>query len=83
MQYVEKCYFQMIERNISPEQVRSVLPNSLKTEIIVTVNLREWRHFFRLRTSSKAHPQMRELAIPLLLEFRKVIPVIFDDIHID
>lgn len=71
----------MIERNVSPEQASSVLPNRLKTEIIVTMNLREWRHFFRLRTSSKAHPQMRELAIPLLLELRKVIPVIFDYSH--
>lgn len=80
MQYAEKCYFEMINLNVSPEQARSILPSSLKTEIIVTMNLREWRHFFKLRTSSKAHPQMQELAIPLLLEFKKTIPVVFDDI---
>lgn len=83
MQSAEKIYFEMINTNIPPEQARSVLPNSLKTEIIVTMNLREWRHFFKLRTSSKAHPQMREIAIPLLLHFQKDIPIVFDDILID
>lgn len=83
MQYAENCYFEMINMSVSPEQARSVLPVSLKTEIIVTMNLREWRHFFRLRTSVKAHPQMREIAIPLLLEFKKAIPVVFDDILVD
>ena len=67
----------------SPQEARSVLPNSLKTEIVITYNLREWRHFFRLRCSKKAHPQMREIAIPLLLEFQSKIPVIFDDIILD
>lgn len=57
------------------------LPNSLKTEIVVTMNLREWRHFFRLRTSDKAHPQMREIAKPILNEFSRLIPVVFDDIE--
>ena len=65
---------------VKPEEARSILPNSLKTEIVVTMNLREWRHFFRLRTSEKAHPQMREIAIPLLNDFKFIIPVIFDDI---
>lgn len=64
----------------SPQEARTVLPNSLKTEIVITYNLREWRHFFRLRTSKRAHPQMREITIPLLREFQKLIPVIFDDI---
>jgi thymidylate synthase (FAD) len=63
-----------------PEQARSVLPNSLKTEIVMTANLREWRHFFKLRTSAAAHPQMREVAIPLLAEMKVRIPVIFDDL---
>ena len=58
-------------------------PNSLKTEIIVTMNLREWRHFFKLRTANRAHPQMREVSIPLLKRFQEHIPVIFDDIIID
>jgi len=69
--------------NRPPEQARSVLPNSLKTEIIMTYNLREWRHFFKLRTSKRAHPQMREIAIQLLKEFQKKIPIIFDDIQVE
>lgn len=63
-----------------PEQARSVLPNSLKTEIVMTANLREWRHFFRLRTAPAAHPQMREVACPLLAQFRAAMPVLFDDV---
>lgn len=66
----------------TPQEARDVLGNSLKTEIVITYNLREWRHFFRLRTSIKAHPQMREITIPMLVEFKKTIPVIFDDINI-
>ncbi len=62
-----------------PEQARSVLPNSLKTEVVMTANLREWRHFFKLRTAAAAHPQMREVAIPLLAEFQAAVPVIFDE----
>ncbi|MFA5168949.1 MAG: FAD-dependent thymidylate synthase [Candidatus Omnitrophota bacterium] len=66
-----------------PEQARSVLPNSLKTEIVMTANLREWRHFFKLRTAPSAHPQMREITVPLLKEMRLRIPVIFNDIKPD
>lgn len=63
-----------------PQEARSVLPNSLKTEIVMTYNLREWRHFFKLRCSERAHPQMREVAVPILREFQRRIPIIFDDI---
>lgn len=77
----EKSYFKLLEMGATPQEARSVLPNSLKTEIVVTFNLREWRHFFTLRTSPRAHPQMREIAIPLLKEFKKLIPVVFDDIN--
>lgn len=66
---------------VTPEQARSILPNSLKTEIVVTMNLREWRHFFKLRISKRAHPQMREISMPLLSEFKKILPVIFEDIE--
>lgn len=81
MQYAEATYMDMIADGATPQEARSVLPNSLKTEIVVTMNLREWRHFFKLRTAIAAHPQMREVAIPLLKELRNVIPVIFDDIN--
>lgn len=64
-----------------PEQARSVLPNSLKTELVVTANLREWRHILFLRTAPAAHPQMKELMIPLLAEFKQRIPVMFDVIN--
>jgi len=74
MQAAETCYLALIEAGATPEQARSVLPNSLKTEIIVTMNLREWRHFFQLRTSKRAHPQMREVAIPLLQRMQELLP---------
>lgn len=77
----EKTYMDLINLGKSnPQEARSVLPNSLKTEVIMTTNLREWRHFFRLRTSKAAHPQMREVATPLLKELQSKIPVVFDDI---
>lgn len=79
MQEVEKCYNSMIETGASPQEARSVLPNSLKTEIIVTMNLREWRHFFKLRTAERAHPQMREVACQILREFQERIPILFDE----
>jgi thymidylate synthase (FAD) len=71
----------LLNRDILPQEARSVLPNSLKTEIVVTMNLREWRHFLKLRTSDAAHPQMREIARPLLVDLKQIIPVVFDDIN--
>lgn len=79
----EKAYNDLIAVGATPQEARSVLPNSLKTEIVVTFNLREWRHFFKLRCAKPAHPQMREIAIPILEEFKKQIPVIFDDIVVE
>jgi thymidylate synthase (FAD) len=79
MKHSEICYNRLIELGATPQEARSVLPNSLKTEIVMTMNLREWRHFFSMRTSSAAHPQMREIAVPLLKEFQRRIPIIFDD----
>lgn len=76
-------YLTLLNDGEQPQQARSVLPNSLKTEIDVTANLREWRHIFTLRCSKAAHPQMREIMIPLLTELKKKIPIVFDDIHGD
>lgn len=76
----EALYFCLLDEGASPQEARSVLPNSLKTEIVCTFNIREWRHFFTLRCSKKAHPQMREIAIPILEKFKSEIPVLFDDI---
>lgn len=80
MSRCEKDYKKLIEMGASPQEARSILPNSLKTEILVTMNLREWKHFLTLRTAKASHPQMREITIPLLKEFKEKIPVIFDDI---
>lgn len=81
MYAVEKQYMQLLEHGFRPEHARCVLPLCLKTEIVVTANLREWRNIFKLRTPVAAHPQMRELMCPLLKELQKKIPVIFDDIY--
>ncbi len=78
----EAHYNKMIQLGATPQIARSVLNNSTKTEICITMNLREWRHFFKLRTSPAAHPQIREIAIPLLQEFQRMIPVVFDDIEV-
>ena len=76
----EKHYFAMLELGASPQIARSSLNNSVKTEINVKMNLREWRHFFKLRCDVAAHPQMRELTIPLLQDMREICPVVFEDI---
>ena len=79
----EKAYFAMLDNDATPQEARSVLPNSLKTEICMTANLREWRHFFKLRAlgiTGKPHPQMLEVTVPLLAEFKALIPVVFDDL---
>ncbi len=77
----EHYYLSLLELGWQPQQARAVLPNSLKTEIVVKMNLREWRHFFKLRCAKAAHPQMRELTIPLLKELQSKIPIIFDNIY--
>ena len=83
MNSAEDIYFELINWGVTPEQARTVLPNSIKTEIVMTANLREWRHFFKLRaigTTGKPHPQMLEVTVPLLAEFKALIPVVFDDL---
>ena len=76
----EQAYFDMLDWGGTPEEARQVLPMSLKTEIIMTANLREWRHFLRLRTSEAAHPQIREVANMLLTELNHKLPVLVDDL---
>jgi len=63
-----------------PQEARSVFPNALASRIVITMNLRTWRHFFLMRTSAEAHPQMRQVTIPLLAEFQAAIPVLYEDI---
>ena len=81
MAQIEKNYIELLKNGAKPEQARSILPNSLKTEIFMTANLREWRHFLKLRTSTRAHPQMREVALQILKILSEKLPIIFADIQ--
>lgn len=81
MLQAELAYNNLINEGWQPQQARSVLPNSLKTEIVVTANIREWRTIFKQRTSKSAHPQMRQLMCPLLEKLKFIVPVVFDDIN--
>ena len=84
-QHAENVYLAMLQMNRTPQEARSVLPNSLKTEVIMTANMREWRHFFRLRAAGETgapHPQMAEVAVPLLKECQAYMPELFGDIHV-
>lgn len=81
MENAEKFYFEMIELGATPQEARAVLPNSLKTEIVVTMNLRSWRNFFHLRCDPHAHPQMREVANIALNVFKEKLPIFFNDIE--
>jgi len=74
----EQCYLDMLKDGWTPQQARSVLPNSLKTELCIAGNLREWRHFFKLRTSKYAQRQIRELANLLLIDAKTRFEILFD-----
>ena len=76
----ERGYFQMLEGGCTPQIARSVLPNCLKTEIIMTANLREWRHFIKLRGSQAAHPQIRPIAYGIWIALRHFAPNVFEDL---
>lgn len=80
MSNAEMSYMLMIELGATAQEARSVLPNSLKTEVVITANPREWRHIFKMRTSQSAHPQMRELMLPMLEKFQRIWPTIFGDL---
>lgn len=67
----EKSYFNLLKCGWKPQEARAVLPNSLKTELVMTGTVEQWEGFFKLRCSTTAHPQARELAIPLQDEFKK------------
>ena len=80
MAYAERAYLSLLSEGKTPQQARGVLPNDLKTEIVVTANIREWRLIMKQRTAKAAHPQMRELMIALLTEFKEK-SILFDDIR--
>ena len=83
MQNVENEYMELIRAGAKPQEARSILPNSIKTEIVMTMNLREWRHFFLLRCDKAAHPQMREVAIMILNIFKEKLPLLFGNIKVE
>jgi len=80
MQACEDAYLRLVAAGATAQEARSVLPNSLKTEIVTTANIREWRHIFKLRCDKAAHPQMRQVMLPLLAAFAARVPLLFDDL---
>lgn len=81
MELAEKAYMKLLKIGTSPEQARSVLPNSLKTEVVMSCNIREWRHVLNLRCSKAAHPQIRQIMLPLLKELYEKLPDFFEDLY--
>lgn len=81
MEIAEAKYKELLELGCTPQMARSVLPNSLKTELVMTANIREWRHFLKLRTSAAAHPDMRVVAMKIGDCLKKALPVLFEDIN--
>lgn len=79
----EQRYMQLMGQNCTAQEARAVLPNSLKTELAATMDIRSWRNFFRLRATLNAHPQMKQVAIPLLLKFQVELPALFEDLNHD
>ena len=83
METIEKNYNAMAELGCKPDQLRMLLPHSIKADVIMTANLREWRHIFKLRCAPAAHPTVQEVMKMLLGTLKREIPVIFDDIPYD
>lgn len=80
MERCETVYFELLKQGATPQEARSVLPNSLKTEVVMTANPREWRHIFTVRCHRDAHPQMREVMLPLRGQFADRWPALFGDL---
>jgi thymidylate synthase (FAD) len=83
VQQAENTYFDLLDSGWRPQEARSVLPNSLAATIAVTGNLRNWRHFFLMRTSKETHPDFKRISIPMLAEIKQLIPFLYDDIEAD
>ena len=77
----EDTYNDLLSSGTRPQEARSILPNALAATIAVSGNLRNWRHFLLMRTSKETHPDFRRVTIPLLKEFKKCIPLLYDDIE--
>ena len=83
MQIIEHNYNAMAALGCRPDQLRMLLPHSIKADVIMTANLREWRHIFKLRCAPAAHPTVQEVMDMLLAKLKTEIPVVFDDIDYD
>lgn len=80
---IEKMYIEMSKLGGTPDQMRMILPHSTAAQVTMTANIREWKHILDVRASSHAHPAIRQLLIPLLLHFKKIMPEIFEDVKYD
>ena len=83
MQDIENTYLDMATIGCKPDQLRMILPHSTAAQVTMTANIREWRHILSLRCSKMVHPAIRQLLIPLLLQFKKDMPELFDSIEYD
>lgn len=81
MEEAETAYDVLLESGQPPQIARSALPNALASRLAMTGNLRNWRHLFLMRTTKESHPQMRQVTIPLLEEFRHKLPILYEDIE--
>jgi len=79
LHHASQTYQYLLNKGWAPQQARSVLPNALKTEIVMTANMREWRHFFALRCAAAAHPDMRKVGCMALDIVRQQVPILFDE----
>ena len=83
MEVIENTYLQMAEEGAKPDELRMILPHSTASEMAMTCNIREWKHILELRTTKQVHPAIRQLLIPLLLNFKENMPEIFEDVEYD
>lgn len=81
MSEAERNYLLLLKHGEPPQIARSVLPNATASSIVVTGNLRNWRHFFTMRTTQETHPDFRRVTVPLLADFKRIIPLLYDDIE--
>ncbi len=83
MDWVDIYYTSMSTQGATPDQMRMILPHSTAAEVVMTANIREWKHILNLRCSKHTHPAVRQVLIPLLLKFKEDMPEIFADIPYD
>lgn len=80
MTLIEESYKWMRNEKLTAQMARDILPTCLKTEIVMTANFREWRHFIKLRGGTAAHPKIRTIAAEILNILKEQCPAVFDDL---